>query len=210
MNIKAWAIGGVVVASAFALNAQPTMSHTAPSCIAASGMTKLTAQAGNAATVRIYFSSVPATCGEHYIDMRPNEAGEFWAVLPTPSSSTTSVTYRIEARDANGAVASTEPVTVPVTGGCGATALSPAEQQIASNNVVGMTRDEQQNKLCGFQCANVASLISVAGQLVPYDCNAWSPMRKIGTGVGFLGAGAVIGTLLSDDDEPEQVSPARP
>ncbi|MHB0971448.1 MAG: hypothetical protein ACYC7A_05435 [Thermoanaerobaculia bacterium] len=174
-------------------------------------MTKLVAVAPGAETIRVYFSAVPSTCGEHYIEMRRSDAEQFWASLPLPAGSTTSVRYHFEARDANGAViASSAPVTVAVSGGCGATALTPDEQQVANHNVVSMTDDEQGNRLCGFKCDTVANVITVDGQMLPYDCNVWSPLRKVGTGVGFLGAGAIIGNLLSDDDEPEQVSPARP
>lgn len=211
MNFKACVVAGVLLSSAFALQGQTSVTHSAPACIPTSGMAKLVARADGAATIRVYFSALPTACKEHYIEMSRSDAEQFWAALPVPAGSTTSVTYRFEARDASGNVVGTsDPITVPVQGGCGASTFSPQEQQVANNNVVGVTDDQQGNRLCGFKCDTVAHLIAVDGQMSPYECNVWSPAKKLGVGAGFLGTGAILGVLLSDDDDPEQVSPVRP
>lgn len=210
-NLKFTALAALLAFAAAGTNAQTTVAHSAPACVPTSGMAKLIARSSGAATVRVYFSATPATCGEHYIEMRRSDAEQFWAALPIPADTTTAVTYRIEARDAQGnIVGTTPPVTVPVEGGCGASTFTPQEQQVANSNIVGMTDEEQNNRLCGFKCDTVASFISVDGQMLPYDCNVWSPAKKLGVGAGFLGTGLIIGILLTDDDEPEQVSPVRP
>jgi hypothetical protein len=211
MDLKTLVVAGVALFSAVALNGQTAVTHSAPACIPTSGMAKLLARADGAETIRVYFAAHPTSCAEHYIEMTRSDAAQFWAALPIPADATTSVTYRFEARDASGSVIATSAaVTVPVQGGCGASTFSPQEQQIANNNIVGMTDEQQDNKLCGFKCQTVAHIIAVDGQMSPYDCDVWSPAKKLGYGAGFLGTGAIIGILLSDDDDPEQVSPVRP
>lgn len=209
MDLKTWVVAGVLLSIAVALSGQTAVTHSAPVCFPTSGMAKLLARADGAVTIRVYFAAHPAECKEHYIEMTRSDAEQFWAALPIPAESTTSVTYRLEARDASGnVVASSGPFTVPVQSGCEASTFSSEEQQIANNNVVGMTDGD--NKLCGFKCQTVANIIAVDGRMFPYECDVWSPARKLGYGAGFLGTGAIIGLLLSDDDDPEQISPVRP
>lgn len=167
----------------------PSISHAPLACVPMAQNAKIVAAIGNATSARVYFKAEGAQA-EHYVEMLRNGA-EFTAILPLPEASTTGVTYRIVARNADGQESVMKPVTVGVSANCALPQLSQNDRRAAKNLVVGMTGAE--NAMNGFRCEGVVGKITAAGQMQPYtECNDAGAAVAAAAAAGALSANANV------------------
>ena len=140
--------------------------HEPLSCVPAQGNGRVDASLAPGTTVssvRVYFRAEGAK-DEYYAEMRRNQPGKYWAVLPVAAMGQEAIVYRVVAREAEGEFARTPNVRVPVVAGCPVT-LSEEEKRYAKNFVLGMTSSEQGEALAGFACAGIVAKITSSGDL---------------------------------------------
>lgn len=204
--------------------AAPTISHVPASCVPAGGNTKLVATGEGLASARVFFKAEGAAT-EYYVEMLQGPDG-FWAVLPAPNPGVNAVSYRIVGRDANGAEKVVEGGSVPVSAACASFSLTPDEQRIANNLVIGQTTHTI--SLHGFSCEGVANTITLSGEMRPFnecDDNNAIPVLLAGSGplvntglaktVAIIGVGAAAGSIAvvaidNQGDDRDPVSPILP
>lgn len=205
----------VLLVSALAAYAEPSIDATFPSCVPGKGnsVVKVSLKPETGwALVRVYFRATNEQ-GEYYMEMRAVGDGSYFAVLPKPESGVSTIEMYVLARDAEGTPIKTEPTLVNVTGSCKVT-LTPEEQTYAQNLVVGNTLADQENKtVVRFLCDGIVSRIDLRGALRPdEECRKVLIAAAAGgnvlipaLAVGAAGAGAVI----IDKDDKEINSPSR-
>jgi hypothetical protein len=135
-------------------------------CVPAEGNGRLEAslaQGITASSVRVYYRAEGAR-DEYYAEMRRNQPGRYWAILPVVAPGQPTLVYRIVARETEGEFARTENFRVPVVAGCPAN-LSDEERRSARNIVLGLTSAEQGDSMTGFGCKGIVARISPAGDL---------------------------------------------
>jgi len=118
-------------------------------------------------TARVYFRSANAR-NEHFVDMRLDLNGRFWAVLPKANDDAEFVTYRIVTFDEKGNATTREQRRLAVTGDCSAPRLTAGESKMSDRLVIGTDADAP-NIPVGFRCDGIIGLISAGGILRPYD-----------------------------------------
>lgn len=211
--------------------AGPKIDHQPLSCVPASGNARVVAKASGADTVtsmKVYFKA-DSTPAEHFVEMRRESDGSYWAILPKTADGTKNVSYRIVAKDSAGAQTVAGPTTVPTTTACSA-AARPEDSRYVSNVVVGLTAAGQATVPPGFVCAGIVGKISTSGDLTNADaCRegaaaiaaAEASEAAAGSGAlsGALVAGAVVGATVlgavivnnsGSHSNPVSVSSARP
>lgn len=204
--------------------AAPAISHVPASCVPAGGQTKLIATGEGLASARVFFKAEGAAT-EYYVEMLQGADG-FWAVLPAPNPGVAAVSYRIVGRDANGAETTVEGGRVPVSPACASFTLTPDEQRVANNLVIGQTTQEV--SLHGFSCEGVANTITLNGEMRPFnecDDNNAIPVLAAGSGAllgataartaAIIGVGAAAASIAvvaidNQDDDRDPVSPILP
>ena len=140
--------------------------HEPVSCVPAQGHGRVEASLApgvTASSVRVYFRADGAK-SEYYAEMRRNQPGRYWAVLPVVAPGQQAVVYRVVARETEGEFARTPNVRVPVVAGC-PVVLSDEESRYAKNIVLGMTSADQGDALAGFGCTGLVAKITSAGDL---------------------------------------------
>ena len=154
---------------------------------------------------RVYFrwKGQPAF---YWSPMEVEPKGQYWSVLPRPEDRNTEVEYYVAVVDAAGKMVSqSEPRSAKVDGNCDQK-LTPKEQGVAENLIVGETTPNQyRKKVIGFQCPGLKIRIDHQGiRRADEECGpcglAWLPP------VGLATAG-IVGVVITDDPEP---SPSRP
>jgi len=117
-------------------------------------------------SVRTYFRKAGSS-EFYYVEMRSAGRGKYWAALPRPEESTTTVEVQMAVRDAEGKESRTPIQRVPVTASC-SLSLSPEQYGFAQNLVVGETSPSQTGQVvAGFLCDGVISRIDASGNLKP-------------------------------------------
>jgi len=167
-------VGRVSLAIAFALvagfaasamAADPVITVQAPSCSAKGSNIPVSlrvAPAGTWASVRAYFRAEGAA-DLYFLEMRSNGNGSFWAVLPRPEATVSSVELIAAVRDADGREYRAEPRRVVIAPTC-QTQLSADERGYAANLVVGETVASQAGApLRGFTCDGLLARMRVDG-----------------------------------------------
>ncbi len=209
-----WVVA-VLLVSALAAYAEPSIDATFPSCIPSKGnsVVKVSLKPETGwAMVRVYFRATNEQ-GEYYMEMRAVGDGSYFAVLPKPLSGVSTVEMYVLARDAEGTPIKSEPTLVNVSGSCKVT-LTPQEQTYAQNLVVGNTLADQEGKtVLGFLCDGVVSRIDLRGALRPdEECRKVLIAAAAGgnilipaLAVGAAGAAAVV----IDKDDKVINSPSR-
>jgi len=212
----------LVVATALGLATTPAVAQmftlTTPDCASARGNSvinvSITPETGWS-SVRTYFRKA-GTLEFYYVEMRSAGGGKYWAALPRPEDSTTSVELQTAVRDAEGRETRTPFQKVPVTTSC-SLSLTPEQDGYAQNLVVGETVPSQAGQgIAGFVCEGVISRIDARGNLKPDDsCRgilmaegaaAAEDRRKV-LPLILLGAGGVA--LVNHKDPPRPRSHAR-
>jgi hypothetical protein len=118
--------------------------------------------------VRTYFRKAGSSDFYH-VEMRSAGRGKYWAALPRPEESTTTVEVQMAVRDAEGKETRTPLQKVPVTPSCSLN-LTPEQNGYAQNLVVGETVPSQAGQfVAGFLCEGVISRIDASGNLKPDD-----------------------------------------
>jgi hypothetical protein len=206
----------VVALVSTAAMAAPTIQHAPLSCVPAADSTKVVATIADATSAKVFFKTTDGAT-EYWTEMS-RSGDQFWAVLPRVCGRQKAVSYRIEARGADGAVSATPAIEAPVNG-CAAPELSAEEAAAAANMVVGVSTEEERD-LKGFRCQGVVSRLTPSGKLERFeDCNdcfvAGVPPAVGLTAAGLITAGTlgiVIDELLDDDKSPDvvPVSPVVP
>lgn len=142
----------------------------------------------------------------YWVPMEVEPNGRYWAVLPRVEDRNQEVEYYVAVVDAAGKmVAQSEPRTVKVRADCPAE-LSPKEQGVAENLIVGETTPNQyRKKVIGFLCPGLKIRIDHQGiRRADEECGpcglAWLPPTALATA-------GVIGVVVTEDPEP---SPSRP
>lgn len=222
MQVRGVLIGVVVsVVSAVASAAPLTVTQTSLACVSPSANTKITATvAGQPSSVRVYFHSSAASCGEYYIDMQPDPANRsiYTAILPNIASDAGALVYQVRVKNATGNEVDAPVVTAPLRDNCPAPGLSANDLQRAKTIVVGLTSATQSGAPCKFSCAGVKSEITVAGDLRPNEqCAillAGKPFFQTPQGEAAAAAaglfGAAAGYELTKPNNSTAPSPARP
>jgi hypothetical protein len=148
-----------------------TFTLTVPSCAPTRGNSVINLSATPEtgwSSVRTYFR----TAGSpefYYVEMRSAGSGKYWAALPRPEESTTSVEVQMAVRDAEGKETRTPAQKLPVTTSC-PLSLTPEQNGYAQNLVVGETVPSQAGQvITGFLCEGVISRIDARGNLKPDD-----------------------------------------
>jgi len=119
-------------------------------------------------SVRTYFRKAGSP-EFYYVEMRSAGRGKYWAALPRPEESTTSVEVQMAVRDVEGKETRTPVQKVPVTTSC-SLSLTPEQNGYAQNLVVGETAPNQAGQVvAGFLCEGVISRIDAGGNLKPDD-----------------------------------------
>jgi len=119
-------------------------------------------------SVRTYFRKADSS-EFYYVEMRSAGRGKYWAALPRPEESTTTVEVQMAVRDAEGKETRTQVQKVPVTTSCSLN-LTPEQNGYAQNLVVGETVPSQTGQVvAGFLCEGVISRIDASGNLKPDD-----------------------------------------
>jgi hypothetical protein len=138
------------------------------------------------------------------MEVEPNS--QYWSVLPRAEDRNNEVEYYVAVVDAAGKmVAQSEPRSARVDGNCD-TKLSPKEQGVAENLIVGETTPNQyRKKVIGFQCPGLKIRIDHQGiRRADEECGpcglAWLPPTALATA-------GILGVIVTDDPEP---SPSRP
>ena len=115
------------------------------------------------------FFKADGTTSEYYVDMRKAPDGTMWAYLPAPLASTKSFTYRVVTLDNAGKRASSQIMTLNTSASCPTVNIPDAEKPAATAIVVGLTSNSQQIVPTGFECTDLVSYITVAGEMKPND-----------------------------------------
>lgn len=138
------------------------------------------------------------------MEVEPNS--QYWSVFPRAEDRNTEVEYYVAVVDAAGKmVAQSEPRSAKVDADCD-TKLSPKEQGVAENLIVGETTPNQyRKKVIGFLCPGLKIRIDHQGiRRADEECGpcglAWLPPTALATA-------GVLGVILTHDPEP---SPSRP
>lgn len=185
--------------------------------------------------MRVYFRA-GAEGPDYYIEMTKTADG-YEAVLPAPLRDTPSIVYRVVAIGPDGALASSESVTVPVTADCQLAPLTPEQTEAAMNTVVGLTDAAQTGVPVGFSCAGITKVVGVDQTMAPNNAceevrlaksdacfgedgvpllaNAGSPAldaaaKKGGVGIlgaAALGAGVVAGAVIIENNSGDNREP---
>lgn len=154
---------------------------------------------------RVYFrwKGQPAF---YWSPMEVEPKGQYWSVLPRAEDRNSEVEYYVGVVDAAGRmVAQSEPRTARVDGNC-RSELSPKEQGVAENLIVGETTPNQyRKKVIGFLCPGLKIRIDHQGiRRSDEECGpcglAWLPPTALATA-------GILGVVVRDDPEP---SPSRP
>lgn len=154
---------------------------------------------------RVYFrwKGQPAF---YWSPMEVEPKGQYWSVLPRAEDRNSEVEYYLGVVDAAGRmVAQSEPRTARVDGNC-RSELSPREQGVAENLIVGETTPNQyRKKVIGFLCPGLKIRIDHQGiRRSDEECGpcglAWLPPTALATA-------GILGVVVTDDPEP---SPSRP
>ena len=154
---------------------------------------------------RVYFrwKGQPAF---YWSPMEVEPKGQYWSVLPRAEDRNHQVEYYVAVVDAAGKMVSqSEPRSAKVDGNCD-TKLSPKEQGVAENLIVGETTPNQyRKKVIGFQCPGLKIRIDHQGiRRADEECGpcglAWLPPTALATA-------GIVGVVITDDPEP---SPSRP
>jgi hypothetical protein len=154
---------------------------------------------------RVYFrwKGQPAF---YWAPMEVEPKSQYWSVLPRAENRNNEVEYYVAVVDAAGKMLSqSEPQTARVDGNCD-TRLSPKEQGVAENLIVGETTPNQyRKKVIGFECPGLKIRIDHQGiRRSDEECGpcglAWLPPTALATA-------GIIGVVITDDPEP---SPSRP
>jgi len=173
------------------------------------------------------FFRAEGTTNEYYVDMRKAADGTMWAYLPAPLPSTKSFTYRVVTLDSAGRRASSPLMTVSTAASCpSAVPVASTEKAAATSIAIGLTSNSQQAVPTGFECKDVVSYITVAGEMKPNDeCRkagappAATAAEEVGMKrdtmlalllIGIGGAGVAIYQHNQDESPSKPVSPARP
>jgi hypothetical protein len=126
---------------------------------------------------------------------------QYWSVLPRAEDRNTEVEYYVAVVDAAGKMVSqSEPRSARVDGNCD-TKLSPKEQGVAENMIVGETTPNQyRKKVIGFQCPGLKIRIDHQGiRRADEECGpcglAWLPPTALATAGIIVPFQAVASTL---------------
>lgn len=137
------------------------------------------------------------------MEVEPNS--QYWSVLPRAEDRNTEVEYYVAVVDAAGKMlAQSEPRIERVEGSCD-TKLSPKEQGVAENLIVGETTPNQyRKKVIGFLCPGLKIRIDHQGiRRADEECGpcglAWLPPAGLATA-------GVLGVIVAD----REPSPSRP
>ncbi len=162
----------------------PAISVNAMPCAAPNVHPGVSATIANDATsARVYFKAAGER-DEYYVDMKPGPRGTMVALLPAPLATTKSFTYRVVAYDKKGKEYASAPVSTDVQVSCPNGPEAPI--------VLGQTVPGQSPVPDGFQCRNVVSYISSAGEMRDnVEC------RRILAGIPASGAGVPAGAGLN-------------
>ena len=154
---------------------------------------------------RVYFrwQGQPAF---YWSPMEVEPKGQYWTVLPRVEDRNHQVEYYVAVVDAAGKMLSqSEPRSARVDGGCDLK-LTPKEQGVAENLIVGETTPNQyRKKVIGFECPGLKIRIDHQGiRRSDEECGpcglAWLPPTALATA-------GIVGVVITDDPEP---SPSRP
>ena len=115
------------------------------------------------------FFKAEGTTNEYYVDMRKASDGTMWAYLPAPLPSTKSFTYRVVTLDSAGKRAASPIMTLNTSASCPTANIADAEKPAAMAIVVGLTSNSQPIVPVGFECRDIVSYITVAGEMRPND-----------------------------------------
>lgn len=197
-----------------------TFSLTVPNCAPTRGNSVINLSATPEtgwSSVRTYFRK-EGSKEFYYVEMRSTGRGKYWAALPRPEESTTTVEVQMAVRDAEGKETRTPLQKLPVTASCPLN-LTPEQNGYAQNLVVGETVPSQAGQVvAGFTCDGVISRIDASGNLKPDDsCRrvlmaaaaaaADEESRRRILPLIILGAG---GAALIKQKEPPEASQPRP
>ena len=151
------------------LAASETFTLTVPNCASSLGNSVIalsTTPESGWSSVRTYFR-MAGSPDFYYVEMRSAGLGKYWAALPRPEESTTTVEVQMAVRDAEGKETRAPLQKLPVTTSCGLT-LTPEQNGFAQNLVVGETMLTQAGQVvAGFRCDGVISRIEANGSLKP-------------------------------------------
>lgn len=190
---------------------------TVPNCAPARGNSVIdlsTRPERGWSSVRTYFRKAGSP-DFYYVEMRSAGWGKYWAALPRPEETTTTVEVQMAVRDAEGKESRTPIQGVPVTTSC-SLSLSPEEYGFAQNLVVGETSPSQTGQVvAGFLCDGVISRIDANGNLKPDESCRRIEMLQAAAAAGrptlipliILGGG---GVALIKHKEPPEASQPRP
>jgi len=215
-TVSVWLLAWVAMGIALPVSAQISLSPAPVPCLVADGNTPVLLQvqpAQGLSTVRVYFRAVNEPEQFFFLEMRFQDNGFYWAVLPIPESSTREVQLYFAVTDDNTRPTATSPVVVPVTSNC-PVSLSNEQAAFARNLVVGETDVIQKDELVwGFQCPGIVSRLDTRGELRPDDkCRealfAWT--RDDVLIPALLVGGAVGGAVYLDRRDRKDASPSRP
>jgi hypothetical protein len=118
-------------------------------------------------SARIYFRAANAR-NEHYVEMRRDLNGRFWAVLPKANNDAEFVNYRIVTFDEKGQGTTREQRRITVTENCAAPHLTPGEAKMSDRLLIGTDVDAPSVPV-GFRCDGIIGSVSASGVLRPYD-----------------------------------------
>jgi len=115
------------------------------------------------------FFKAEGTTNEYYVDMRKAADGTMWAYLPAPAPSTKSFTYRVVTLDNAGKRASSPMMTLTTSANCTTSGVPSNERAAQAAIVIGLTNNSQSPVPTGFECKDIVSYITVAGEMRPND-----------------------------------------
>ena len=151
------------------LAAPEIFTLTVPNCAPSRGNSVIalsTTPESGWSSVRTYFRKTGSP-DFYYVEMRSAGVGKYWAALPRPEESTTTVEVQMAVRDAEGKETRAPLQKLPVTTSCSLT-LTPEQNGFAQNLVVGETTLSQAGQVvAGFRCDGVISRIEANGSLKP-------------------------------------------
>jgi len=157
----------VVPVTAFAQTSELSVSPI--QCAMPDVHPRVSANVSSSAVSGQVFFKAEGTNNEYYVDMRKAADGTMWAYLPAPLPATKSFTYRVVTLDGAGRRASSPLMTVSTSAACPAVPVSDTEKPAATSIVIGLTNNSQQIVPTGFECKDVVSYITVAGEMKPND-----------------------------------------
>ena len=171
----------------FAYAAQEPQLTASPICEAPGVNPRVTTHlSGPLHSPRVYFRS-GTTGPEYYVEMQKGSGDLWWAVLPAIATSTSAITYRVAAQDANNKWVSGASVTVNSTATCPTTSMTSTDKAAADNIVLGLTSAGESATPVGFLCQGVKSIITADGQLRPAE-ECRMALAKAGAAAGTVAA----------------------